>query len=290
MVNQHGHFIQAEAQVPIVTDSTLWREMDSMLGVLVTDHGGNIAVTLLVDQHKQEVLWNRLEGEENPLPDASKVTITVILENDLRDLQTYIAENVFVEGLAIVEPERFELKRRQTADIVLSNVATSRLATHGAVHAVILETVPESGSGLDGETSLPSAAMVAATVPAAEVLPDPRPPLETATALAAREAGVPEAYYVRMRGQVSTIAARSYPRRSLDLGEEGIVVMLIRVREDGSVIDITIEEGRTSAPPRLQRAAQRAVLRVAPFEPLPPGAGVKSILIPVVYRLAESQD
>ncbi|MCY4002371.1 MAG: hypothetical protein OXF33_01470 [Rhodospirillales bacterium] len=36
-----------------------------------------------------------------------------------------------------------------------------------------------------------------------------------------------------------------------------------------------------------RRAAQRAVLRAAPFEPLPEGAGVKSILMPVVYRIAE---
>ena len=114
VVNQHGHFIQAEAQVPIVTDATLWREMDSMFGVLATDHGGNISVTLLVDQHKQEVLWNRLEGEENPLPDASKVTITVILENDLRDLQTYVAESVFVEGLAFVEPRT--IRTQETPD------------------------------------------------------------------------------------------------------------------------------------------------------------------------------
>ena len=115
---------------------------------------------------------------------------------------------------------------------------------------------------------------------------EPLPP-ETVTARAAREAGVAEAYYVRLRGLISTIAARSYPRRSLDLGEEGTVVMLIRVREDGSVIDIAIQEEHTDASPRLQRAAQRAVLRAAPFEPLPEGAGVKLIPLPVVYRIAE---
>ncbi len=48
-------------------------------------------------------------------------------------------------------------------------------------------------------------------------------------------------------------------------------MMLIRVREDGSVIEVEIQEARTDASPRLQRAAQRAVLRAAPFESLPEG-------------------
>ena len=109
---------------------------------------------------------------------------------------------------------------------------------------------------------------------------------EAAAVEAAREAGVPEAYYARMRAQISTIAARSYPRRALDLGEEGMVVMWIRVREDGSVVDITIDEERTNASLRLRRAAQRAVLRAAPFEPLPAGAGVKSVQLPIEYRIA----
>lgn len=122
--------------------------------------------------------------------------------------------------------------------------------------------------------------------PAAGHEPAPASRPESAVSKAAREAGVPEAYYLRLRDQISSIAARSYPRRSLDLGEEGSVVMLIRVREDGSVIDIDINEERTNASPRLQRAAQRAVLRAAPFEPLPAGAGVKSIELPVEYRIA----
>lgn len=287
--NELGHFLQAEAQVPIVADPRVWRETDSILGVLVKDHDGNIAVTLLVEQQKQEVLWDRLENEGGPLPDTSRVAIKLVLENDLRDLQTYVAESVFVDGLAIVEPERFELKRRQMTEVVLSNVAALRLATYGAVHALILETSPKPAVQPDGESSLPSAAAVASKVPAAEVPPGPRPSLETASARAAWDAGVPEAYYVRMRGQVSVIAARSYPRRSLDLSEEGAVVMLIRIREDGSVVDITIEEERTNASLRLQRAAQRAVLRAAPFDRLPAGAGVKSILLPVVYSITGPQ-
>ena len=52
------------------------------------------------------------------------------------------------------------------------------------------------------------------------------------------------------------------------------------------MIDIEINEERTNASPRLQRAAPRAVLRAAPFEPLPAGAGVKSIELPVEYRIA----
>ena len=133
----------------------------------------------------------------------------------------------------------------------------------------------------------PPQALLASAPPAVTAPPAAPARPESASARAAREAGVPEAYYVRLRGQISTIAARSYPRRSLDLGEEGSVVMLIRVREDGSVVDITIEEERTNASLRLRRAAQRAVLRAAPFEPLPAGAGVKSILLPVVYRIAD---
>ncbi|MDE0372648.1 MAG: TonB family protein [Rhodospirillales bacterium] len=138
----------------------------------------------------------------------------------------------------------------------------------------------EAAASGRGEKPLPGSE--AAAVPRSVPL---RP--EAVAARAAREAGVSESYYVRLRSQISTIAARSYPRRSLDLGEEGAVVMLIRVREDGSVVDIEIDEARTDASLRLRRAAQRAVLRAAPFEPLPEGAGVKSVLMPVVYRIAE---
>ena len=61
----------------------------------------------------------------------------------------------------------------------------------------------------------------------------------------------------------------------------------LRLREDGSVIDISIVEERTDAPSRLRRAAQRSVLGAEPFDPLPPGAGVKSILLPVIYGITQ---
>ncbi len=61
--------------------------------------------------------------------------------------------------------------------------------------------------------------------------------------------------------------------------------MIIRLREDGTVMDISVDESATDAPLRLQRAAQRAVLRAAPFEPLPRGAGVKTIRLPVKYLI-----
>ena len=285
--NQLGHFLQAEVQVPIVSDPAVWWRSNSMLGVMVKDHGDNISVTLLVDSYKREVLWNRLQREGGPLPDTSKVAIKVILENDLRDLQTYVADGVFVNGVAIAEPERFELKRRRTAEVILSNVTASRLAMHGTAHALILEAAPATAAAPADQPSLPPAAVVASTLPAAKFPPDPRPPGQRIAARSALESGVPETYYVRLRGQISTIAARTYPRESLDLGEEGTVVMLIQIREEGSVIDVAVVPERTDAPVRLQEAARLAVLQAAPFEPLPAGAGVKSILLPVVYRIAE---
>ena len=294
MRNEFGYFVQAEAQIPIVTDPQLWRQMASGLAVLVGQHGGNIVVTLVADQHKKEVLRKRLNTEKTEsrptLDTPTEAEIYVILTNDVRSVQTYIVEDVFLDGLAITDPQRFELQRRQTAEIRLSNVAASRLATHGAVHVLILESPPQLTTESGEESSLPPPAAVASTVPAPKVPLDPRSVWETAAAHAALEASVSEAYYVALGQQVSTIAARSYPRRSIDLGEEGTVVLLIRVREDGSVIDIAVEEGRTNASLRLQRAAQRAVLRAAPFERLPAGAGAKSILLPVIYRITESQD
>ena len=286
--------LRAEAQIPIVADPRVWRESGSMFGFVAEEHSGNIAVTLLVDQDKQRVLSGRLDDEFHQSLDLSKSTIKVILNNDLRALHSYVVKGVFVDGLPFAEPERFQLKRRHTAEIVLSNVAASRLARHGAVHALILEPALEPGEELGPETaaaeSRPPAAVVASELPTVKEPPAPRSRQKEIAAHPPEEAGVPEAYYVKLTNQVNTIAARSYPRRSLDLGEEGTVTMLIRVREDGSLIDIEIQNERTDATERLRRAAQRAVLRAAPFEPLPPGAGVKSIMLPVVYRIVRQQE
>ena len=289
--------LRAEALIPIVADPKVWSDTGSMFGLLVEGQEGKIAVTMLVDQNKQGVLADRLDDEFHRTLDLSKSTIKVVLNNDLRALHTYVVKGVFVDGLPIAEPERFELERRRTAEIVLSNVAASRLARHGAVHALILEPpaneppvapiVPGLEPSPSAANSLPTAAVVASAPPLVSAPPAARPLRETAAAQAAQEVGVPETYYVRLRDQVSTIAAQSYPLSSIELGEEGTVVMLIRVREDGSVIDITIVEDRTDAPPRLRRAAQRAVLQASPFDPLPPGAGVKSILLPVVYGITQ---
>ena len=295
---EFGGLLRAEAQIPIVADSRVWRETGSMIGFLAEELGSNIAVTLLVNQEKQEVLSDRIDDEPHQSLDLSKSTIMVILNNDLRALHTYVVKGAFVDGLPVDEPERFQLKRRHTAEIVLSNVATSRLARHGAVHALML--VPPLGSGVvelgpeaapqAAEPVPPPPAVVASAPPTVTVPPAPRPRGETAAVRVAQEAGVPEAYYVRLRNQISAFAVQGYPRESLDLGEEGTVVMLVWVREDGSVIDIEIQDGRTNAPDRLRRAAQRAVLRASPFEPLPPGVGAKSILLPVVYRISRPQE
>ena len=289
--------LRAEALIPIVADPKVWSDTGSMFGFLVEGQEGKIAVTMLVDQNKQGVLADRLDDEFHRTLDLSKSTIKVVLNNDLRALHTYVVKGVFVNGLPIAEPERFELERRRTAEIVLSNVAASRLARHGAVHALILEPpaneppivpiVPRLEPSPSAANSLPPAAVVASAPPPVSAPPAARPLRETAAAQAAQEVGVPEAYYVRLRNQISTIVAQTYPSDSLELGEEGTVVMLIRVREDGSVIDISIVEERTDAPPRLRRAAQRAVLQASPFDPLPPGAGVKSILLPVVYSITQ---
>ena len=284
--------LRAEAQIPIVADPKVWSQTGSMFGLLVEGQDGKIVVTMLVDQNKQGVLSDRLDDEFHRTLDLSKSTIKVVLNNDLRAPQAYVVKGVFVDGLPIAEPERFELERRRTAEIVLSNVSASRLARHGAVNALILQPPPLESVVVPGlepppapANPLPPAAVVASAPPPVSAPPAPPTRQETATARAAREAGVPEAYYVRLRDQVSTMAARGYPVRSLERGEEGTVVLLIRVHEDGSVIDITIVEDRTDASPRLRRAAQRVVLRASPFDPLPDGAGVKSILLPVVYRI-----
>ncbi|MCY4003804.1 MAG: TonB family protein [Rhodospirillales bacterium] len=286
-----GDLLRAEAQIPIVAVPKVWQETGSMFGFLAEPHGGNVIVTMLVDQNKQRVLSDRLDDELHQSLELSKSRIKVVLNNDLRAVHTYVVKGVFVDGLPIAEPERFQLKRRRTAEITLSNVAASRLARHGAVHALILEPTVEPSVEPGPETvpqpaeHLPPAAVVASALPTVKEPPAPHSHREEIAAQAPEEAAVPEAYYVQVRNQVNTIAARSYPRRSLDLGEEGTVTMLIRVREDGSLIDVRIQEERTDAPVRLQRAAQRAVLRAAPFAPLPSGAGVKTILLPIEYNI-----
>ncbi len=191
-----------------------------------------------------------------------------------------------LEGLAyfLLAAERGSADGARNRDVVMgsfdsNDFAFARMRSRDLASEF---PAPSTSPDVNGAVEVPPPASSTAAVP---------PPAPSAArsdsplTQAAWEAGVPEGHYERLHGKISKAAARSYPRRSLEFGEEGTVVMLIRLRENGTLVDIKILEERTHAPARLRRAAQRAVARAAPFDPLPQGAGVRSIVLPVVYRI-----
>ena len=57
--------------------------------------------------------------------DLSGTSPKVVITNDLREPQTLILNQVFVNGLPVIEATEFELERRDSIEVELSNVTTA---------------------------------------------------------------------------------------------------------------------------------------------------------------------
>ena len=132
-------YLRADVLIPVIGNLETWPAFGSIFGFLVAREGRNVAVIALIDLTRQWVLAERVREEFNQKLDFSESTITFVLNNDLPAPQAYVAKGVFVDSQPVVEPERFELAMRQSAEIVLSDVAVSRLARHGYVAAFTLQ-------------------------------------------------------------------------------------------------------------------------------------------------------
>lgn len=79
----------------------------------------------------------------------------------------------------------------------------------------------------------------------------------------------------------------TYPSASRRLGEEGKVILLVRIGVDGRVIDASIDQ--SSGFPRLDEAAQQHVIKYYRFKPaMSAGTPVETqVRVPISFKLEE---
>jgi protein TonB len=75
-----------------------------------------------------------------------------------------------------------------------------------------------------------------------------------------------------------------YPQLAIEMGQEGVVEILVRVRRDGTLAERP-RVGRSSGHELLDAEAVRMVAAAAPFAPLPSEEAVTELRVPVRFHL-----
>ena len=137
-------YLVAESQLPFVHSAEAWKQANSLFGVLTAVSAQDIAITLLMDLQKYEVLNQRMRDEFHQAMDLPGSKLTMVLNNDEREPSEYRTQAVFVDDQPIIEAASFELQRRQKAEIRLSNVSAAYLERNGSAPFFSLKNVKSS--------------------------------------------------------------------------------------------------------------------------------------------------
>ena len=105
----------------------------------------------------------------------------------------------------------------------------------------------------------PPAARPPAPAQTAAVAAPPR-----AAVAPARNPAAVRAYTEGLHARLNRAAQRSYPTRSIDRGEEGVVPVLLTIGRDGKLLQVRVLDD-TLAADRLVKAAVKAIQKSAPF-------------------------
>lgn len=78
--------------------------------------------------------------------------------------------------------------------------------------------------------------------------------------------------------------AKRYPKLSQEREEQGLVILAVAIRADGSIVDVRPEQ--TTSYDRLNRAAVETVRSIQKFPPPPPvGAELLTLHIPIRFKI-----
>ena len=135
-----------------------------------------------------------------------------------------------------------------------------------------------SGDGTSGDTHGDDPTRLLNTPPA--------PPRPTAAPGPSHDAAAIGDYGSSLHRTLNRAAARSYPRHSMDRGEEGAVPLLLRIAPDGELLEVRVLDD-SQASRTLVTAAVRTAQRSSPFTDLAAGMGDAAIefRITINYRL-----
>ena len=93
-------------------------------------------------------------------------------------------------------------------------------------------------------------------------------------------------YGRKLHGLINARAQRTYPRQSKRRGEQGLVLIRVRIDPRGQLLSIDVAD-KSEAPARLARAAIKAVQSAAPFPQFVTGMNDQPTFfeVPIHYRL-----
>ena len=110
----------------------------------------------------------------------------------------------------------------------------------------------------------PQVAETPPPAPPAARTPAPARTAAVAPGRPARNREAVRAYTEGLHARLNRAAQRSYPTRSIDRGEEGVVPVLLTIGRDGKLLQVRVLDD-TLAADRLVKAAVKAIQRSAPF-------------------------
>ena len=127
-------------QAPILESSS----SDTLLyiGVRLVEEGemaGKMAVYVGLDPRRYRLFQERVQNEFYQEIDLKESEVRVTLHNDERAPITYWVVDAFLNGNPVHRRQAFELVRRQTTDIVLSNVGAANLAVEGTSLGLLID-------------------------------------------------------------------------------------------------------------------------------------------------------
>ena len=123
----YDDFAEYELEVPIRMADPYTTSMQGTFEIIRHDDSTSNNRNLYIRSNPKALcnLNGLLEDEFYRSLDLSDVSTPILVSNDLRQPQTLILNQVFVNNLPVIEPTEFVMERRDTFRIVLSDVTSA---------------------------------------------------------------------------------------------------------------------------------------------------------------------
>ena len=139
-------YLILEGEFPLVHNNQAWKETNSLFGVIAQPQRGNskyINVFFQLNKEKYKILNERMNNEFHQRIKIAESKLKAIVRNDERKDAKFLVNGVFFDGHPVHiygEGLGATLKRRQDAEIEISNVGSAFIGRNGSVIIFILKT------------------------------------------------------------------------------------------------------------------------------------------------------
>ena len=132
-------YLLADIRIPLLNGGDAWDKSSSLFGILLNKDMNKILISLVMDKDKFEYANMKMSGEYHQKIKLSESRFQILLNNDERKTIKYGLLGVFLDGNPIIANDSLELKFRNKAEILLSNVGTTHLEKYGSVYFLEIE-------------------------------------------------------------------------------------------------------------------------------------------------------